>query len=97
MCPLNVSSLDCDLTLPRPLSTLLAVPIPAEYAEAGEQVQKLVEQAVAESVEHDIKGNEVTPWLLKRVGELSGGETLRLSECNPRRLGCPLTRHQILL
>ncbi|ORX36363.1 Indigoidine synthase A like protein-domain-containing protein [Kockovaella imperatae] len=68
----------CGLTLPQPLSTLLAVPIPSEHKVAGDRVQKLVEQAITESADLGIKGNEVTPWLLKRVGELSGGETLRL-------------------
>lgn len=28
----------------------------------------------------DKRGKEVTPWLLKRVGELSGGIALQLSE-----------------
>ena len=79
---------DCGLTLPQPLSTLLAVPIPSEHAEAGEKVQKLVEQAVVESTEQGIQGNEVTPWLLKRVGELSGGETLKLSEFHASRPLC---------
>ncbi|OCF34624.1 indigoidine synthase A family protein [Kwoniella heveanensis BCC8398] len=69
------------LTLPTPLSTLLAVPIPSEHAEAGAQVQEAVEQAVRESVEQgvDKRGKEVTPWLLKRVGELTQGEALDLN------------------
>lgn len=70
------------LTLPEAQATLLGVPIPAGYAEAGDAVQVLVEQAVRESVELGIdkRGKEVTPWLLKRVGELTKGSALRLSE-----------------
>jgi pseudouridine-5'-phosphate glycosidase/pseudouridine kinase len=41
-----------------------------------------VEQAVRESIELgvDKKGKEVTPWLLKRVGELTQGKALESSE-----------------
>jgi pseudouridine-5'-phosphate glycosidase/pseudouridine kinase len=68
--------------MPTPLSTLLAVPIPAEYAADGEKVQLAVEQAVRESIEQGIdkRGKEVTPWLLKRVGELTAGKALHLSK-----------------
>lgn len=71
-----------NLTLPSPQATLVGVPIPGEYAQRGEEVQRAVEQAVRESVEQGIdkRGKEVTPWLLKRVGELTGGTALELSE-----------------
>ncbi|TXT11056.1 hypothetical protein VHUM_01807 [Vanrija humicola] len=70
------------LTLPSPTATLLAVPIPAEYGPRGDKVQAAVEQAVRESVEQGIdkRGKEVTPWLLKRVGELTQGSALELSQ-----------------
>jgi pseudouridine-5'-phosphate glycosidase/pseudouridine kinase len=80
---LSVTDLpDTSLTLPQPLSTLLAVPIPSEHSTAGAKVQEAVEQAVRESVEQGIdkRGKEVTPWLLKRVGELTTGSALELSE-----------------
>ena len=73
---------DANLSLPTPLSTLLAVPIPAEHAAVGNVVQEAVELAVKESIEQGIdkRGKEVTPWLLKRVGELTAGRALALSE-----------------
>lgn len=73
---------DASLSLPDPLSTLLAVPIPSIHTPEGEKVQQAVEQAVRESMEQGIdkRGKEVTPWLLKRVGELSGGIALQLSK-----------------
>ena len=48
----------------------------------GDEVQRAVETAVKESVEQGIdkRGKEVTPWLLKRVGELTGGHALHLSK-----------------
>lgn len=75
-------TVDTGLTLPSPQATLLAVPIPVEHSARGDTVQTAVEQAVRESVEQgvDKRGKEVTPWLLKRVGELTGGTALELSE-----------------
>jgi pseudouridine-5'-phosphate glycosidase/pseudouridine kinase len=68
--------------LPVPLSTLLAVPIPETYREEGEQVQAAVEQAIKEMFAQKIdrSGKDVSPWLLKRVGELTGDIALDLSK-----------------
>ncbi|OJA16186.1 hypothetical protein AZE42_00153 [Rhizopogon vesiculosus] len=57
---------------------LFAVPIPAEYEAVGSTLQEAVEQAVRESEQQHISnlGKEVTPWLLKRVGELTEGKSL---------------------
>lgn len=95
--PYSVSSpesaaqlLHTSLSLPRPLSTLFAIPIPESHHEAGGFIQSCVERAVEESVKNgmDKKGKEVTPWLLKRVGELSKGRALesnvKLIENNAR-------------
>jgi pseudouridine-5'-phosphate glycosidase/pseudouridine kinase len=71
--------IDTGLNLPNPLATLLAVPPPP--SSTGDKVQEAVEQAVKESREQGIdkRGKEATPWLLKRVGELTGGSALNLS------------------
>ncbi|KAH7916565.1 Indigoidine synthase A like protein-domain-containing protein [Hygrophoropsis aurantiaca] len=57
---------------------LFAVPIPEQYEAIGVTLQDAVEQAVSESEELGIstRGKEVTPWLLKRVGELTQGKSL---------------------
>lgn len=57
---------------------LIAVPIPAEFQEAGLSIQKAVDQAVAESEENGMSrhGKEATPWLLSRIGELTKGSSL---------------------
>jgi hypothetical protein len=95
---------DTGLTLPDPISTLLAVPIPKEFWEAGDAIrtfftsppslasyspllwdmdeltrqspskthaEAVVEQAVREAKERGIRGKETTPFLLKRVSELT--------------------------
>ncbi|ESK97925.1 carbohydrate kinase [Moniliophthora roreri MCA 2997] len=58
--------------------TLIAVPIPEEYEEEGLKIQKAVAQAVAESEQNGIarSGKEATPWLLRRIVELTGGRSL---------------------
>ncbi|KAI0068248.1 indigoidine synthase A-like protein [Artomyces pyxidatus] len=57
---------------------LFGVPIPESYAEIGEDLQKAVEQAVRESEDNGIsrRGKEATPWLLRRVGQLTEGKSL---------------------
>lgn len=57
---------------------LIAVPIPEEFEAVGKQIQEHVNQAVAESEKNGASssGNDVTPWLLQRVTELSGGASL---------------------
>lgn len=60
---------------------LFAVPIPESYDAVGEELQQAVERAVKESEANGIsrRGKEATPWLLKRVGELSAGKSLASS------------------
>ncbi|KAF9229232.1 indigoidine synthase A-like protein [Gyrodon lividus] len=57
---------------------LFAVPIPERYEAIGTTLQEAVETAIRESEEAGVSklGKEVTPWLLKRVGELTCGKSL---------------------
>ncbi|EJF66774.1 indigoidine synthase A-like protein [Dichomitus squalens] len=57
---------------------LFAVPIPEEYESVGEELQRAVEQAIKESEANGVsrRGKEATPWLLKRVSELTAGKSL---------------------
>lgn len=57
---------------------LFGVPIPERYQEVGEELQRHVEQAVKEAEENGVsrRGKEATPWLLRRVGELTAGRSL---------------------
>ncbi len=55
---------------------LVTNPIPEEYAMNEEVINKAIDQAVAESVEQGIRGKASTPFLLARVVELTGGESL---------------------
>jgi len=51
-------------------------PIPEEFAMDKNAIDQAVEQALAESVEQNITGKESTPFLLARVAELTGGNSL---------------------
>jgi len=55
---------------------LVCNPIPEEYAMPLETINAAIDQAIAESVEKGIKGKETTPFLLARVAELTGGNSL---------------------
>ena len=55
---------------------LVTNPIPEEYAMDKAVIDAAIEQALRESVEQGIKGKETTPFLLARVSELTGGESL---------------------
>jgi len=55
---------------------LVSNPIPEEYALSHEKIDRFVDQAVADCERLGIKGKESTPYLLKRIVELTGGESL---------------------
>eukprot|EP00929_Paragymnodinium_shiwhaense_P064740 TRINITY_DN32472_c0_g1_i1.p1 TRINITY_DN32472_c0_g1~~TRINITY_DN32472_c0_g1_i1.p1 ORF type:complete len:677 (+),score=162.31 TRINITY_DN32472_c0_g1_i1:74-2104(+) len=52
-------------------------PIPSALAAEVAVVEKATEQAVREAAEQNVAGREATPFLLKRINELTGGESLR--------------------
>ena len=55
---------------------LVANPIPAEYAMDADVINKAISQAVAESREQGVHGKATTPFLLARVKDLTGGDSL---------------------
>ncbi|KAL7075497.1 hypothetical protein ACQ4LE_005368, partial [Meloidogyne hapla] len=58
---------------------LIACPIPIENKERSDFVEKAINQALNEANSKNIFGKEVTPFLLQRVAELSGGESVILN------------------
>ena len=56
---------------------LVVTPPPEEVALPETMVQKAVSQAVEEAHEKGVRGQEMTPFLLRRVSELTGGESLK--------------------
>ena len=55
---------------------LVTNPIPEEYAMPLDTINAAIDQAIAEAVEKGIHGKETTPFLLARVAELTGGNSL---------------------
>ena len=55
---------------------LVTNPIPEEYSMDPAVINKAINQAIAEASEQGIKGKDTTPFLLARVKELTGGDSL---------------------
>ncbi len=55
---------------------LISNPCPEELSMSHEEIDKYIDQAVKEATEQHIKGKETTPFLLKRIVELTGGDSL---------------------
>ena len=55
---------------------LVTNPIPEEYSMPAEAINKAIDQALAEAKEQGIHGKETTPFLLARVKDLTGGDSL---------------------
>jgi pseudouridine-5'-phosphate glycosidase len=58
-------------------SVLVAVPPPKETAIKPEMIENVIQTALNEAQEKHIHGQEVTPYLLSRVSELTGGLSLK--------------------
>jgi pseudouridine-5'-phosphate glycosidase len=60
-----------------PGSILVAVPPPADVAIESSVVETAIQTALAEAKDKNIHGQAVTPFLLRRVSELTGGASLK--------------------
>ncbi|KAI7851035.1 Indigoidine synthase A family protein [Circinella umbellata] len=55
---------------------VFAVPIPEDQAADTQSIQRFIDIAIAEARSNDISGKDETPFLLKRIAELTKGESL---------------------
>jgi len=60
-------------------SVLVVNPPPQDYSMNFEQVEEVVDTALADAGRLGIKGKQVTPYLLKRVSELTSGASLKVN------------------
>ncbi len=58
-------------------SVLVVVPPPAESALPREQIEAVITEALQQAEAEGVRGSAVTPYLLSKISELSGGESLR--------------------
>ncbi|WP_434621730.1 pseudouridine-5'-phosphate glycosidase [Tabrizicola sp. M-4] len=76
-----------------PGGQLVANPIPAEAEIARAEIMPVVEQALAEAAAQGIAAKAVTPFLLQRIFELTGGRSLEANIAlvlNNARLGAAI-------
>lgn len=55
---------------------LVTNPIPEEFSMDPERINKAIDEAVAEAGARGIKGKETTPFLLARIKDITGGDSL---------------------
>lgn len=75
---------------------LVTVPPPPEDAIPAEQVEGEIHQALEEAARQGISGPKVTPFLLARVSELTGGASLKANLSllrNNARVAAEIARH----
>ena len=58
-------------------AVLVANPVPERDAIPGKEMEPLIDQANQEAHEQEIRGKELTPFLLKRITELTKGKSMR--------------------
>lgn len=56
---------------------LVTNPIPAEHEIPHEKIDAIIAEAVAEADEKGVRGKDSTPFLLAKIVELTGGESLK--------------------
>ncbi|KIW16269.1 hypothetical protein PV08_06320 [Exophiala spinifera] len=66
--------------LPVHSGLLFANPVPEHSAMEKEQIDSIISQAVTEAEEKGIGGNANTPYILKRIRELSQGASVKANE-----------------
>ncbi len=54
---------------------LIGVPVPDQYALPNDQAEAAIQQALQLAEEQNIRGTLITPFLLKHVSDLTGGES----------------------
>ncbi len=64
-------------TLELPGGLLVAVPIPAADEIPADEIEPVIQVALFEAMEKGLRSAEVTPFLLTRLGELTGERSLR--------------------
>uniref|UniRef100_A0A2P2KQ73 Uncharacterized protein MANES_15G112800 n=1 Tax=Rhizophora mucronata TaxID=61149 RepID=A0A2P2KQ73_RHIMU len=71
--------IDANVKLNLRTGILIAVPIPKEHAASGSVIESAIQTVIKEARDKNITGNAETPFLLKRVNELTGGASLASS------------------
>ena len=80
-------------------AVLVANPVPETEAVPRSEMEPYIEAANREAHEKGIHGKDVTPFLLRRINELSGGRSLRANLSlllNNARLAAQIARALVI-
>ncbi|MCS6874437.1 MAG: pseudouridine-5'-phosphate glycosidase [Pyrinomonadaceae bacterium] len=78
-------------------ATLVTVPLPDEFELQREELEKAIKNATEQANEKGIKGKSLTPFLLKKLAELTKGKTLKANTellKNNVRVACEIATHK---
>lgn len=70
------AALKIKLDLQLPGGMVIAVPIPAEHALNGDDIDAIIIEAISEMNRQGITGKDTTPFLLAQIAERTGGKSL---------------------
>ena len=101
---------DCRLDSPEEVAALLrakwvvdqqggvviANPVPVAFSQNAEEMEDIIQQALLEARQKGIKGKAITPFLLARIEQLTGGESLQTNielVCNNATLAAKISLH----
>ena len=60
-----------------PGATLVTVPVPEDAALAREAIEPIIERSLREAETNGLRSGEITPFLLRRIQEITDGDALR--------------------
>ena len=58
-------------------SVLVCVPVPADVALPEQEAREAIDRSIADAEAAGIHGPDLTPWLLARIAEVTGGRSVR--------------------
>ena len=76
----------------------MCVPVPREVALPEDVARDAVERAIADAESAGVRGPALTPWLLARIAELTGGASIRANTAlivNDARVAGELAAHLV--
>ena len=77
-------------------SILVVAPIPSEAEISAEKIETVLQKVLAEAEKQNIRGKDLTPFLLGEMSKQSGGETLRANLAlleNNARIAAEIATH----
>jgi pseudouridine-5'-phosphate glycosidase len=71
---------------------VIANPIPVQYSMDRAVIDMAIEKAIEEAAARGLKGSELTPYLLARIAEITGGDSLEANIALVKNNACVAAR-----